>query len=118
MYGVNVSSGGRAQDPQGDSSWARGARSGWKLGTRQAREAFALGMHRLTRDYLGMFRFWWLARRGVVSTPILAKGHVGIRVDGRTLSVGETVFRLTKGAGWAPQSSWKPVIQQNSGAGN
>lgn len=81
------------------------------MGIEQANTAFDLGMNRLTRDYIGMLRFWWLDRRGVVSAPILATGHVGIKVQGKTLNVGETVFRLTSGTNWRLPKGWKPVVQ-------
>ncbi|AOV17482.1 hypothetical protein BJI67_10795 [Acidihalobacter aeolianus] len=109
-----VGSSGDSGEPRfssDEAAWRAGAKMGWKLGIEQADEAFDLGLHRLTRDYAGMPRFWWLDHRGVVSTPILAKGEVGVKVDGRTLSVGETVFRLTAGANWRKASSWRPVIQ-------
>lgn len=94
-------------------AWKKGASEGWKLGQQQALASFRYGMSAMTRDYIGMLRFYALNRQGVVSTPILARGNVGIRVEGRTLSVGETVFRLTGNADWQPRDQWKPVITES-----
>jgi defect-in-organelle-trafficking protein DotC len=91
-----------------ESAWKKGVVAGWTLGYEQAFASFKYGMNALTRDYIGMLRFYSLNRRGIVSTPILARGDVGIRVEGRTLNVGETVFRLTGNADWKPADQWKP----------
>lgn len=90
--------------------WIKGVKAGWSLGRQQADSAFNLGLNRMTRDYIGMLRFYSLNRRGIVSTPILARGNVGIRVEGQDLSVGETLFRLTGNATWNTPSDWKPKI--------
>lgn len=58
-----------------------------------------------------MLRFWWLSQRGVVQAPILSTGEVGIRVEGRTLSVGERIFRLTDSGSFRMPKDWAPVIQ-------
>lgn len=97
-------------EAQDKALWTKGVKTGWSLGRRQANSAFDLGLNRMTRDYIGMLRFYSLNRRGVVSTPILARGNVGIRVEGQDLSVGETLFRLTGNATWNAPSQWKPKI--------
>lgn len=91
-------------------AWKRGVEIGWRQGLRMARQGFLLGLHRLTRDYGGMLRFWELSQRGVVQAPILSTGDVGIRVDGRTLSVGERIFRLTDPGSFREAKKWDPVV--------
>ncbi|MEY2341456.1 type IV secretory system conjugative DNA transfer family protein [Acidithiobacillus sp. IBUN Pt1247-S3] len=99
------------KDAKDEMAWKEGVREGWKQGLRMAKDGFLLGLHRLTRDYGGMLRFWWLSQRGIVQAPILSTGDVGIRVDGRTLSVGERIFRLTDSGSFRPGSKWATVTQ-------
>lgn len=99
-----------------EKAWQSGIKSGWKMGIEQANEVFNIGLHRMTRDYVGMMRFWWLSKRGVVSAPILATGNVGITVNGKTLSVDEKVFRLTDDAHWQHPKQWSPVINSADSA--
>ncbi len=93
-----------------EAQWQAGVKSGWKLGNEQAVSEFKLGMAKMTRDYQGMLRFYWLNQHGVVSAPILARGNVGIRVEGHTLNVGETVFRLTRNVDWNDQKKWSAQV--------
>lgn len=43
--------------------------------------------------------------------PVLARGPVEVRLDGYTLSVGETVYYLTQGLNWNPQGKWRSMIE-------
>lgn len=95
--------------------WEAGIESGWAAGEAQAEAAFAAQLHRLTRDYTGMLRFHHLYSRGIVQAPILAEGDVGIRVEGKMLSVGQKVFRLTQDADFQPVEQWRPVIRRERG---
>ena len=97
-----------------EAAWHDGVARGWKQGWLAAKAGFEYGLHRLTRDYAGMLRFWWLSQRGVVQAPILSTGDVGVRVNGRTLNVGERIFRLTDAGSFKPAQHWKPVIQLNN----
>ncbi len=94
--------------------WKEGVDKGWKLGRDQAMNALKLGLARMTRDYRGMLTFKYLYSQGVVSAPVLASGNVGVRVDGRTLSVDEKVFRLTSDANWNKQADWSAKIKQQA----
>ncbi len=95
-------------------AWKTGVSDGWKEGLSAAKSGFEYGLHRLTRDYKGMLRFWWLSQRGIVQAPILSSGNVGVRVNGRTLNIGERIFRLTDAGSFNMQHHWKPVIQMNN----
>ncbi len=77
------------------SIWQQAVREGWQEGTAQADEVFAQNMDRLLADYRGMLRFTMLYKRGYVSLPRLAEGHMAIRVGKNTLDLNQTVFRLT-----------------------
>lgn len=100
------------KDAADQAAWTGGVESGWADGIAQADAALAMQMHRLTRDYTGMLRFHHLYSRGIVQAPILAEGEVGIRVEGKLLSVGQRIFRLTQDAAFAPAEQWRPVIRR------
>lgn len=96
------------------AAWTAGAQRGWPEGVKQAQLAEKLGLHRLTRDYLGMLQFYKLYERNLVSAPILATGHTAVVVNGHTMSVGQTIFRLTATSGFDAQQAAKmfqPQIQ-------
>lgn len=93
------------------AAWKAGIRKGWAMGERSARKGFQLNLHRLTRNYAGMLRFWLLHQRGVMSAPVLATGTVSMRVNGRTLSVGERIFRLTGAGSFRMPQGWKPKLE-------
>lgn len=92
-------------------AWRDGIQKGWTMGETAAKDGFKLGLHRLTRDYAGMLRFWLLHKRGVMSAPVLSTGVVGMKVDGRTLNVGERIFRITDAGGFKVPDRWKPDIE-------
>lgn len=100
------------KDAADQAAWTAGVEAGWADGVAQADAALAMQMHRLTRDYTGMLRFHHLYSRGIVQAPILAEGEVGIRVEGKLLSVGQRVFRLTQDTAWTPTEQWRPVIRR------
>ena len=78
------------------SIWQDAVKSGWAQGTAQAEEVFQQNMDRLTADYRGMLRFTMLHKRGLVSLPVMARGHIPVRVGKTTLDINQTVFRLTR----------------------
>lgn len=93
------------------AAWKAGIQKGWEMGELSAKKSFQLGLHRLTRDYAGMLRFWLLHKRGVMSAPMLSTGEVSMRVNGRTLSVGERIFRLTGEGSFRTPKDWKPDLE-------
>lgn len=94
-----------------EAQWRAGVREGWQLGHEQALAALKLGLNRLARDYQGMLRFYYLNKNGVVSAPVLAEGFVGVRVEGRMLSVDEKIFRLTEGVQWQNPKQWSSEVR-------
>ena len=93
------------------AAWKAGIQKGWAMGETAAKEGFKLGLHRMTRDYAGMLRFWLLHKRGVMSAPVLSTGVVSMRVNGRTLNVGERIFRLTGMGRFKLPGQWRPDIE-------
>ncbi len=93
-------------------AWTEGAKKGWAAGVKQAQLAEKLGLHRLTRDYAGMLEFYKLYERNLVSAPILATGHTAVVLNGHTMSVGQTIFRLTATTGFNAEHAAKTLGSQ------
>lgn len=87
-------------------AWKRGVTEGWAAGAAAADELFSVNMNRLVADYRGILRFRMLARRGMVSLPVLAEGRLAVRVEKRTLDVGETTFRISVPAEFRDMENW------------
>lgn len=87
-------------------AWKRGVTEGWAAGAAAADELFSVNMNRLVADYRGILRFGMLARRGMVSLPVLAEGRLAVRVEKRTLDVGETTFRISVPAEFRDMENW------------
>ena len=99
------------KDSDDKEAWEIGVHAGWSAGVDQADSSYKIAMHTLVRDYTGMMRFNLLQSRGVVSTPILSTGEVRIRAEGKDLSVGETIFRLTDSGHFnKDDSKWMPLV--------
>lgn len=97
------------RDSDERARWKRVVKEGWRVGVKQAKESFHEALAKLTRDFLGVARFRWLAREGVVSLPYLAKGDLGIRIKHNTLTVGGRVYRITAPARWQKEAKWKAL---------
>lgn len=87
-------------------AWKRGVTEGWAAGAAAADDLFSVNMNRLVADYRGILRFRMLARRGMVSLPVLAEGRLAVRVEKRTLDVGETTFRISVPAEFRDMEKW------------
>lgn len=105
----NVSSEILPRNPDERVLWREAAEKGWRDGIEQANSLFDLNMARLERDYRGIIRFQRLAKQGVVSMPQIAKGDLGIRVEEKTLSLGERIYRITDESSFQEFSIWKPT---------
>lgn len=91
-------------------AWDRALQEGAKWGREQADRLFAINMARLTRDMVGILNFRLLMAQRIVELPMYAEGEPRIQVDGETLSIGRTVFRITKGAKYMKPNEWQPLI--------
>lgn len=88
------------------AAWRQSVAAGWSAGTAQAKAEFDSRLNEITRDYLGMITFKKLLMQGMVSAPILADGHIGVVVRGKSLSINEKVFRLTAPANFQATQKW------------
>lgn len=89
--------------------WKQAVRKGWAVGVGEANAVFSSRLHELQRDYLGILRFHALAIQKMVSVPVLATGDLGIKVNGKSLSIGQKVFRITWPAHFERPAHWRVV---------
>jgi defect in organelle trafficking protein DotC len=90
--------------------WKKAVAAGWQAGIEQADQDFRINTNRLTRDYRGMVNYHILALKGMVTLPIVAYQDMPLNKKGDTMSMGETVLRLTA----LPQfdtnmKKWRPL---------
>lgn len=86
--------------------WSSSVEAGWKAGVSQADTVFSINLHRLQRDITGMMLFLRLERQGVVSLPVIGQGRPTIEVSGRSLAIGQTLFRIEAGSQFNGASYW------------
>ncbi|CAE6793943.1 hypothetical protein R70006_04980 [Paraburkholderia domus] len=75
--------------------WQKAVAQGWQSGIRQADDIYQLNLNRLTRDYVGMKNYRVLAMKHMVTLPIVATMGMPLNTTGKTMSVDETLLRLT-----------------------
>lgn len=98
------------QNEHEQAYWERMVRQGYETGRAQAQAAFDANLAMLERVYSGMRRFYELVQRGMVSAPVIATAtDIMQREDPNTISVGNTVFRITSSADFAQPGQWVPL---------
>ncbi|MBR4741293.1 MAG: type IV secretory system conjugative DNA transfer family protein [Desulfovibrio sp.] len=75
--------------------WKKMVTLGWKQGVEHAKNHFDLSFDSMLADYRGIIRFSMLAKKGLVSVPVLSTGNVGVQIGENVLNMGQTVFRIT-----------------------
>ncbi|MBZ6078919.1 type IV secretory system conjugative DNA transfer family protein [Microvirga puerhi] len=85
-----------AGDRSEKSAWTAAVEAGWEEGRREARATFALQLNRLIRDFTGMQRYHYLARRGAISLPQVTTTSQRSRVEagGNRVFIGEKTLRI------------------------
>lgn len=76
--------------------WTITIEKGWKEGVEQADDILKRGMDRLNRDYIGMIRFHQFVMQGKISMPIIAQSKLPANTEGDSMSVDETLLRITQ----------------------
>jgi defect-in-organelle-trafficking protein DotC len=94
--------------------WKKAVAAGWKAGIEQADQGFKINMNRLTRDYRGMVNYHILALRKMVTLPIVAHMEMPLNSRGDTMTMGETVLRLTALPTFdANMKKWRPLAGED-----
>lgn len=75
--------------------WKKEVQSAYAEGVATANSIFSLNLALLKRDYSGMRTFYELYARHMVTAPVIAGSHQIIRRDGKSIAVGDAVFRIT-----------------------
>jgi defect-in-organelle-trafficking protein DotC len=75
--------------------WKRAVSDGWRQGVEQANLMLGQAFDRLNRDFSGMSRFHRFVLEGKVSVPAIAAEDVAITQTGASMSVDETLLRIT-----------------------
>jgi defect-in-organelle-trafficking protein DotC len=88
-------------------AWREAQQEGERDGKEQAYLLYTDNVARLTRDVAGSIRFHRLMKQNIITKPILAKGKTLSSVNGKTLSVGNTLYKLTEHAIYEDESKWK-----------
>lgn len=94
--------------------WKKAVATGWQAGIQQADQGFKINMNRLTRDYRGMVNYHILALKKMVTLPIVAHMEMPLNSRGDTMSMGETVLRLTALPTFdANMKKWRPLAGED-----
>lgn len=95
--------------------WRLGVIDGWRQGVDQANLILESAMDRMNRDYLGMLRFHTFVMQGKISMPAIASEQIAVSKDGATMTVDETLLRITTLSDFNMRSSdWRASIRTTS----
>lgn len=75
--------------------WRAAVREGWNQGVDQANLILDNAMSRMNRDYRGMLLFHTFVMQGKITMPAIASESIAITKDGNSVSVDETLLRIT-----------------------
>lgn len=75
--------------------WKQAVADGWRQGVEQANVMLEHGMDRLNRDFTGMLRFHGFVLQDKITMPIIASESIPVINDGSTMTVDETLLRIT-----------------------
>lgn len=83
------------RDAQEREVWRLAVNDGWRQGVTQANLVFTEAFDRMNRDLAGMLRFHTFVIEGKITMPAIASEAIPVSQAGRTLSVDETLLRIT-----------------------
>lgn len=75
--------------------WEQAVADGWRQGVDQANIMFEHSLDRLNRDFTGMIRFHEFVLQGKITMPVVASESIPVTNDGSTMTVDETLLRIT-----------------------
>jgi defect in organelle trafficking protein DotC len=90
--------------------WKSLIKEAYEEGRKQAQASFEANLAHLERSHAGMRRYYELWRRGMVSAPIVSSAsEIVLREDDRTISVGNTMYRITAPTDFRTHNNWVPL---------
>lgn len=90
--------------------WKRLVRQSYEQGRAQAQAVFDSNLALLDRVHNGMQRYFDLWQRGMVSAPIIASNtDVVLREGPNTITVGNTLYRITAPTDFRMHQQWTPL---------
>ncbi len=75
--------------------WKQGVADGWQQGVDQANVMLEHSLDLLNRDFTGMLRFHRFVLQGKITMPVIASESIPVTNDGATMTVDETLLRIT-----------------------
>jgi len=92
--------------------WKTAVTDGWRQGIEQSNLILTSALDRLNRDYQGMLLFHTFVMQGKITLPAIASESIAITKEGSTLSVDETLLRITTLSDFnIKMSDWKAGIK-------
>lgn len=90
--------------------WQSVVKESYEIGRVQANGVFDANLALLERVHAGMRRYFKLWQRGMVSAPIIAQNsEIVSRQDANTISVGNTLYRITAPTDFRGFQKWTPL---------
>lgn len=90
--------------------WQSVVKESYEIGRVQANSVFDANLALLERVHAGMRRYFKLWQRGMVSAPIIAQNsEIVLRQDANTISVGNTLYRITAPTDFRGFQKWTPL---------
>ena len=68
--------------------WKEAVIEGWKIGEQQADQIFQENVKKLQRDYVGMAKYMYLLKEGMINKPILAQTPDSVKITDDQIQIG------------------------------
>lgn len=118
--GIDRSALSAALVPQTDAEkqvWRLSVNDGWRQGVAQANLMLNEAMDRMNRDLLGMMRFHRFVMEGKITMPAIASSQVAVTRKSNSMTVDETLLRITTLPEFNGQmSDWHGAALPSAGA--
>lgn len=98
------------RDSNEKAFWQKSVDQAIQNGRAQADQIFALNAARLDKTFDGMKAFFRLWKAGYVTAPVVASSQSMVdRESPNSISVGNTMFRITQQSSFQAPDRWKPL---------
>lgn len=89
--------------------WNDGLKDGYNQGVCVAYHEYRQGLLRLKDDYLARYTYHVADKAGLVRPPQVRFVDMGIQVEGRTVKVGERIFKVTDQGDFEDSYEWGAI---------